>query len=158
MISLVDDQRQYILAEATPDLPLRAEAPGDASDKLWLGSVSIPRNCGMCEQVLGIDLPALSVNDFPALVIKDLREDAEHVGRAHIKMTKARFYAGVPLISPAGAVVGSLCIFDDIPRPHGISREHQASLRDVAESITEYLHNYTIKGKTYTYELHVRQH
>ena len=43
MISLVDDNRQYILAEATPDMSLRPEAPGDAPRTLWLGNVSIPR-------------------------------------------------------------------------------------------------------------------
>lgn len=43
MISLVDDQRQYILAEATPDMSIHPGAPGGNSNTLWLGSVSIPR-------------------------------------------------------------------------------------------------------------------
>lgn len=43
MISLVDDAKQYILAEATPDMSIFADSPADHLDKLWLGSVSIPR-------------------------------------------------------------------------------------------------------------------
>jgi hypothetical protein len=48
MISLVDDNRQYVLAEATPNMSLRPEAPGDAPSTLWLGNVSIPR-CKIAE-------------------------------------------------------------------------------------------------------------
>jgi hypothetical protein len=43
MISLVDDQRQYILAEATPNMSIHPGTPGGTSSTLWLGSVSIPR-------------------------------------------------------------------------------------------------------------------
>jgi hypothetical protein len=44
MISLIDDQRQYILAEATPNMCVHPETPGDNdSSSLWLGSASIPR-------------------------------------------------------------------------------------------------------------------
>jgi hypothetical protein len=147
MISLVDDQRQYILAEATPNLSLRPEAPEDASSKLWLGSVSIPRNCGMCEKVLNIDIQDFTLNHYPSLIIKDIKENVEQIGRAYIKLTSVRFYAGVPLLSPSGAIVGSLCIMDDMPRPDGLSKEHQNILRELAESAVDYLHNYTIKDQ-----------
>lgn len=146
MISLIDNNRQYILAEATPKLSLRAEAPGDASKNMLLGSVSIPRNCGMCEKVLDLNLTAFTLNEYPALVIKDLEADREHTGRA-LMTANMRFYAGVPLLSPSGAIVGSLCVLDETPRPDGLSMEHQSSLRDVAESIMEYLNNYTIRDK-----------
>lgn len=43
MISLVDDSKQYILAEATPGMSIFPTSAGDHLDKLWLGSVSIPR-------------------------------------------------------------------------------------------------------------------
>jgi hypothetical protein len=43
MISLVDDQRQYILAEATPNMSVQPGRPNDTSSTLWLGSISIPR-------------------------------------------------------------------------------------------------------------------
>jgi hypothetical protein len=43
MISLVDDQRQYILAEATPNMSVQPGTSSDTPSTLWLGSVSIPR-------------------------------------------------------------------------------------------------------------------
>ena len=101
----------------------------------------------MCEKVLNIDLRAFTANQFPALVIRDLRESVEHENRSYVKATSVRFYAGAPLISPSGAIVGSICILDDVPRHDGLSKEHQDSLRDIAESVMDYLHNYTIKDQ-----------
>jgi hypothetical protein len=46
MVSLLDEKRQYILAEATCELALRPDASGDAFSSLWLGNVSIPRHWG----------------------------------------------------------------------------------------------------------------
>lgn len=146
MISLIDNERQYVLAEATPNMPVHPSLQRDAPSTLWLGSVSIPRTWGMCEKVLNIDLQDFQANEFPTLVIRDLRESA-HVDRTYIKELDVRFYAGAPLISPTGAIVGSVCVLDDKPRPDGLSKEHQHSLRDIASSTMEYLHTYTIKDQ-----------
>jgi hypothetical protein len=43
MISLIDDQRQHILAEATTNMSIHPQTPGESASSLWLGSVSIPR-------------------------------------------------------------------------------------------------------------------
>jgi hypothetical protein len=43
MISLIDDQCQHILAEATPNMPIHPQTSSDTASTLWLGSVSIPR-------------------------------------------------------------------------------------------------------------------
>ncbi|KAH7094565.1 sensor histidine kinase-like protein/response regulator [Paraphoma chrysanthemicola] len=147
MISLIDDQRQYILAEATPDMSVHPSLQKDVPSTLWLGSVSIPRSWGMCEKVLNLDLQDFMETEYPALVIRDLRESVQHADRTYIKESNVRFYAGAPLISPTGAIVGSVCILDDEPRPGGLSKEHCHSLRDIASSVMEYLHTYTIKDQ-----------
>ena len=102
---------------------------------------------GLCKKILGIDLQDFQVNELPIVIVHDLAEDADFAKETFLQGTTARFYAGAPLVSPAGAVVGSVCIFDDTPRPHGLSKEHYGGLRDIAESITDYLHNYTIKDQ-----------
>ncbi|KAF1921711.1 hypothetical protein BDU57DRAFT_59188 [Ampelomyces quisqualis] len=101
----------------------------------------------MCENVLSIDLQSFGADEAPTLVIKDLSESVEHANRSYVKETEVRFYAGAPLFSPAGAVVGSLCILDDSPRVDGLSDEHRYSLRDIANSVMDYLHTYTIKDQ-----------
>jgi hypothetical protein len=50
MISLIDDQRQYILAEATPNMHIHPQTSGDTASTLWLGSVSIPRTWASARQ------------------------------------------------------------------------------------------------------------
>jgi hypothetical protein len=110
----------------------------------------------MCEKVLNIDLQAFATDEFPTLVIRDLRESVEHANRPYVKDTSVRFYAGAPLISPAGAIVGSLCILDDVPRPDGLSNKHRHSLRDIAQSIMDYMHTYTIKDQLWRGERFTR--
>jgi hypothetical protein len=110
----------------------------------------------MCEKILDIDLQAFEDNEFPSLVIRDLRQSLEHANMSYIKGKDVRFYAGAPLISPSGAIVGSLCVFDDVARPDGLSHEHRHNLRDIAQSIMDYLHTYTIKDQLWRGERFTR--
>ncbi|PZU05311.1 MAG: bifunctional diguanylate cyclase/phosphodiesterase, partial [Sphingobium sp.] len=47
-----------------------------------------------------------------------------------------RFYAGVPLIIGSGYCLGTLCVFDPIPRK-GLTEAHEAVLRDLAKLATD---------------------
>jgi signal transduction histidine kinase len=111
---------------------------------------------GMCENVLDLDLQAFEPDEHPTLVIRDLKKSAEYANWTYVKEKNAHFYAGAPLISPAGAIVGSLCILDGAPRPDGLSKVHRHSLRDMAQSIMDYLHTYTIKDQLWRGERFTR--
>jgi GAF domain-containing protein len=142
MISLLDDERQHILAEATCDLPLRPEAPGDAPETLWLGNVSIPRSWGICEKLLELD-----PNDEPVLVINDLTTDRRSCFREDVKHNAdMRFYAGVALMSPNGTTVGTLCIFDNKSR-EGLSKQQHDLFKDLGSTVVNYLNTYTIRDQ-----------
>ncbi|KAI4612432.1 hypothetical protein J4E80_007165 [Alternaria sp. BMP 0032] len=142
MISLIDDERQHILAEATRDLPLRPEAPGDAPKDLWLGNVSTPRSWGICEKVLELDR-----HDHPVFVINDLTTDQRTCLRTDVQgNSDMRFYASVALMSPNGAVVGTLCVFDNKARD-GFSKEELTLFKDLGSTVINYLNTYTIRDK-----------
>lgn len=142
MISLLDEERQHILAEATCDLSLRPEAPADAPETLWLGNVSIPRSWGLCEKVLD-----LNTKEEKVLVINDLAEDGRSCFRDDVQNNPdMRFYAGVALLSPDGAIVGTLCIFDNKPRD-GLSKEQLVLFKDLASTVIDYLNTYTIRDE-----------
>ncbi|KAL1797282.1 hypothetical protein ACET3X_003888 [Alternaria dauci] len=142
MISLLDEERQHILAEATCDLPLKPDAPGDTPDALWLGNVSIPRNWGICEKVLSLD-----PNDEPILVISDLTTDQSSCFREDVQSNHdMRFYASVALKSPNDAIIGTLCIFDNKSRD-GLSKEQVDLLKDLASTVVNYLNTYTIRDQ-----------
>lgn len=49
-----------------------------------------------------------------------------------------RFYAGVPLITPEGEAIGTLCVIDRIPRE--ISQEQVESLRVLSRHVVTHLH------------------
>ncbi|KAL5410442.1 hypothetical protein PMIN04_010638 [Paraphaeosphaeria minitans] len=140
-VTLIDESHQYFLAEATPTLPLRPK-PEDAAAALWLGNVSIPRSWGVCEEVLEMRTDA-------ALVINDISQDERYAPRILFqKGPQWRFYAGVPLVSPRGTVVGVLSIWDYEPRPeHGLSGAEVTLLQDFAATITKYLDTYTLRDQ-----------
>ena len=120
IISCFDRTTQYVLAEATRSLSLHTGATLDPADALWLGSGNVPRSSAMCEKV--VDSSILLQNEdlihgAPVTVINDLlqhslfRSVALGLGPPH-----PRFYASVPIISPAGFAIGTYCIMDEHPR------------------------------------------
>jgi signal transduction histidine kinase len=152
LICLIDGSTQHILAEATPHIPLRADSRLKAGKALWLGNVSIPRRLGVCELLLD---PELEYDR--ALVINDLANHARSAGNpllAHCPSN--RFYAGVPMLSPHGAVIGTFCVFGDVPREDGISEDEVALMEDLAATIVEYLETYRFKENQRRSELMVK--
>ncbi|KAF1942205.1 hypothetical protein EJ02DRAFT_466031 [Clathrospora elynae] len=145
MISLIDSQYQYILAEATPKTSLRFNSPLNQNSDILMGNVRIPRNWGLCERVL--DTVALEEGDPGIIIIKDLRLSPQHANRFYVKEgPEFRFYAGVPIKSLNGTTVGSMCIYDG-PERTGMSAEEILYLKDLAVTVMEYLVTYTLKDQ-----------
>ncbi|MEO8580442.1 MAG: PAS domain S-box protein [Gemmatimonadales bacterium] len=89
VISLVDKDRQYFKSVAGTN-----------------GSPSVgwqPLNASFCQDVIG---------SGTSLVMADARSDPAFAKRG----TKARAYAGIPLITDEGYVLGTLCALDESPR------------------------------------------
>ncbi|KAH6639704.1 hypothetical protein C7974DRAFT_422225 [Boeremia exigua] len=150
LISLIDDKHQHVLAEATPQTSLRGGAPpADGSNPLWLGSVSIPRSWGVCEQVLDLGAGNVAERAGTSIVVnRDLRDSDRYAQRTFVQDgPRVRFYAGAALVSRQGAIVGALCVFDDTPRPLGVPEENATCLEDLSATIIEYLRNYTVKDR-----------
>lgn len=101
LISLIDERRQWFKA------------------KLGLMIDETPRDVAFCAHV---------VHQKEMLIVPDAHEDdrfADHplvVSDPHI-----RFYAGAPLLTPAGHVLGTLCVIDRVPRE--LSARQKAALR-----------------------------
>ena len=74
------------------------------------------------------------------LVIPDLRTDPRTrnnplvLGEPFI-----RFYAGAPLVTPEGQVIGTLCVIDHHPRPEGLTDTQAEDLRTLANQVVNQL-------------------
>jgi hypothetical protein len=145
MISLIDTEYQYILAEATPRTSLRFDTPTRKNSDIHLGTVRIPRKWGLDEKVLD---PAALADDIPdIIIIQDLSQSADHAMRSYVKDDpQQRFYAAVPLKSPNNTIVGSLCVFDSPGRPE-LTLDDVEYLQDLAVTVMEYMLTYLVRDE-----------
>ncbi|GET37080.1 hybrid sensor histidine kinase/response regulator [Microseira wollei] len=97
LINLIDGNRQWF------------------KSKLGLDVTEMPRDFGLCPQC---------IQQRDILVIPDtLADDRFATNPVVTTPPHIRFYAGVPLITPAGQIIGTLCVADTVP--------HQLSLAQV---------------------------
>ncbi|MFF9549828.1 PAS domain S-box protein [Methylobacterium fujisawaense] len=93
-----------------------------------------------CETDLDRSVCKFVLTEPGVLQIPDLTRDARTcanplvTGEPHL-----RFYAGAPLRTPDGQVVGSLCVIDHVPRPGGLSTEQVSDLEALARQVMDQL-------------------
>ncbi|KAK7956137.1 uncharacterized protein PG986_005359 [Apiospora aurea] len=144
-ISLFDQHRQYVIAEATATLPLTPSLDHiqRGQDELLLCGTSIPRAEGICGRVLD----AGDVEDehgtiaLPVIVIPDIYSDTGIASNSYCSSGKVgRTYAGVPIRSRNGVNIGVLSLFRESPLPaDGWDVVHSQILRDMSRCIVEHL-------------------
>lgn len=90
----------------------------------------------LCETDLNAFVCAYALGEPDLLVIRDLTADPRTranplvTGEPHI-----RFYAGAPLRTTDGQVLGSLCVIDHEPRPDGLTADEADALRRLARQV-----------------------
>ncbi|KAI5844462.1 hypothetical protein DFP73DRAFT_54575 [Morchella snyderi] len=142
MISLIDHERIYIIAESTRTLSVTVPhtyAPGDG---LWLGGcMSIPREGGLCERTVSLLAPT-EVHDDGVMIfeVPDLTKEPVYQNEDYVTgWPDMKFYAGVPLRTRGGFSIGSLCVIDDKPHPGGLKDNAKLTLAKMAETVMGHL-------------------
>ncbi|GAB3663449.1 hypothetical protein GCM10027594_32260 [Hymenobacter agri] len=111
VVSLLDNERQWLKARVGVEIH------------------EVPREQTFCQYALY----ATDVFEIP-----DARADAQYahnpmvVGAPHV-----RFYAGIPLLSPEGYPLGTLCAFDTVPR--SLTAGQRDALRLLARQVMAHL-------------------
>ena len=111
MISLIDADRQYILAEATKSLSLYSCTTDQPEDEMWLGNTTIFNDDAMCHFAFSSTYTAREESGetytVDCLVVPDCREDPRFTDKEYVKGEPGvRFYAGTPIITKAGHHIG----------------------------------------------------
>ncbi|KAM0273996.1 hypothetical protein ACHAQH_008053 [Verticillium albo-atrum] len=140
LISLFDRRRQYIVAEATPTIPLQANA-ANVHDHLWLCGTAVPRSFGICEHVLvkpnehDYNATDPDKNSLPVTLVPDLSVDPRFHERPFVCGEPGhRFYAGVPIRSAKGINIGVLCVFGSEAR-QSLSDEQVEFMSDLSRTL-----------------------
>lgn len=104
-----------------------------AGDRQWFKArIGFPP----CETDLNSSVCAHALAEPDLLIIPDLTVDqrTRHnplvAGEPHI-----RFYAGSPLRTRDGHVLGSLCVIDHVPRPQGLTARQREGLRALGRQV-----------------------
>jgi serine phosphatase RsbU (regulator of sigma subunit) len=108
LVSLVDDHRQFFKSAVGLEEGLR----------------ETPLSHSFCQHVVRSGAP---------LVVEDAETDAQVAGNLAIPDLGVAAYAGVPLITSDGAVLGSFCVIDTVPRQW--TEEELAILGELAGSV-----------------------
>lgn len=111
LITVVDTASQHFVSQVGLDADLRRAG-------------QTARGVSVCGHVVAANRP---------LVVEDLARDPRFAGNPLLREKKLRFYAGVPLRTSLGFVVGSLCILDHVPRQ--VSERELRLMQMLAENL-----------------------
>ncbi|PPJ59295.1 hypothetical protein CBER1_04244 [Cercospora berteroae] len=142
MVSLIDTTNQYILAEATRSYSA-AKNVGKDGDELWLGSTILSRPDAVCEHCMFNTCSAPEEDGrmyhTKGLIVPDCRLDDRFKDRSYVLSEPGvRFYAGVPLYSRNGIMIGAIAVSDIEPRA-GLAAEQLRLLQETAQNVMEHL-------------------
>jgi hypothetical protein len=143
LIFFFDVNHAYIMAEATQTLSLEHDGTHEPGDQLWLGYSVIPREVACCE--VTVNLPSFDTTKSSGhyrdncFVVDDLTKHPDFRLRNYVtEHPNGRYYAGVPITTPAGVNIGAYCILDDKPRS-GISDQDLVFMRDMSQTVMTHL-------------------
>lgn len=131
LVSLIDEHRQWF------------------KSKVGIDTTETPRDVSFCAYV---------ILQTDVLIVPNALEDERFATNPLVTSEPyIRFYAGVPLITPSGYALGSLCVIDYVPRE--LIPEHLAALQTLAQQVVtliELRHNIS-DLKRATVELQARK-
>lgn len=149
-VSLIDGDNQHIIAEATASISIRDVDKHLPNDGIYLGVRALDLVWGVCphtirlftaqDEAYEVDTENVTANRTRYIIRDFVREDCFKDRPYVLEWPHMRFYAEVPLTSPAGYVLGSYCVVDDKPRDD-FSEEDVETLQEISDAIGNHLEN-----------------
>ncbi|ERF77003.1 hypothetical protein EPUS_06871 [Endocarpon pusillum Z07020] len=147
-IGIIDHKTHHVIAEATRTISLQDKDKHAEGDALYCGLQALPIHWGICPSTIhvfsdpqseyAIETPNITANTT-RYVIRDLALEEAYRDRPYVVgQPWMRFYAEVPVKSPAGFVIGSFAIVDDKPR-HVFTDADVETLQEISRVVTQHL-------------------
>ncbi|KAG9247471.1 M4GK, histidine kinase-group I protein [Calycina marina] len=137
IVSIVDENAQYFLAEATRTLNLVDPTIHESGDSLWLGCGGTSRSEALCANT--IEVPLEPNRPYACFYVTDLSQDPRFCNLPYVSgEPRFRYYAGTPLLSSANIPIGSVYVIDDRARGPPTAEEVEL-LGLTACNVMEYL-------------------
>ncbi|KAH7336182.1 hypothetical protein BKA65DRAFT_29052 [Rhexocercosporidium sp. MPI-PUGE-AT-0058] len=148
-ISLIDNTKQYIVAEATQKISLVSEdVYGKENDELSFGQTVLDFKTGVCPGTIAcftspdgsLDVSTTYIKASRSYyVMNDMSMLEGYKGRSYVRgWPHMRFYAEVPIHSPSGTCIGTLCVVDDKARD-GLDLKGIRTLAEISETVMDHL-------------------
>lgn len=138
MISFLDGEEQYVLAEATKTSPLQRGRLDKVGDELMTGVRTIASGQGLCYQALA-QVPVDGI-----LIVENIHESKDFCLRPFAQSAPdVKFYAACPIVIN-DEKVGILCVIDHNAR-ETVTTEEVSFLCDVASSVAQHLETMRMK-------------
>lgn len=147
-VSLFDHHYQYIVAETTASSRLRSATDRPTQEGLLLCGLAITHSEGVASHVLDIASESLTASrageghnhawEAPVFVVPDVQADERFKSSGLLALYRdIRFYAAVPIRSPAGSFIGVLAISDCQPR-QDLSAVEADFLRELSMTVMDH--------------------
>ncbi len=89
-----------------------------------------------CETPLEQSVCSHALRQHDLLVISDLTLDSRTRDNPLVRdEPHLRFYAGAPIVTPDGDILGAVCVVDDKSRPEGLTPHQESTLRILARQV-----------------------
>lgn len=146
IVSLIDHENEYFLAESTSTLS-HTDDDGLAQNAwLSISGARVPRGASLCEQTLRlVPNQDTTAEMTPVFLVPDLRLDEKMSKLDCVKGAPyLRFYCGVALTNKAGFNIGCVYVVDDRPQTD-FSLEQAQFLTTMAATVMDHLENIRAK-------------
>ncbi|KAJ6157566.1 CheY-like superfamily [Penicillium chermesinum] len=141
LICVLDRDKQFTLAEATPSLNLDDTSSYETKDSLWTGVTGSRKAWSLCQDTVALSRSDRENGSYPFLIVDDLSQNDRYKRFSFVeKDPHYRFFAGTPLMSDNNINLGCFLVLDSKPRD-GLSALEKACLggsreNNIAEQVS----------------------
>ncbi|KAJ5220122.1 hypothetical protein N7468_009326 [Penicillium chermesinum] len=139
LICVLDRDKQFTLAEATPSLNLDDTSSYETKDSLWTGVTGSRKAWSLCQDTVALSRSDRENGSYPFLIVDDLSQNDRYKRFSFVeKDPHYRFFAGTPLMSDNNINLGCFLVLDSKPRD-GLSALEKGTLGSLSALVMDYL-------------------